>query len=134
MTDLYRLLGAAPHATHDELHQAYRARARELHPDVSGDEEAMRALNDAWAVLGDPALRAEYDELLGLGLGSFLGPDGGGVEAPGCARRAPLIAILVVLLAIFVITAYVAVPTGRQVSGRPRRCCEAARRLRSRSR
>lgn len=107
MTDLYRVLGASPDASQEELHQAYRARARLLHPDVSGDDDAMRELNDAWAVLGDPALRAEYDDIVGVGGVGEL------PLAPGCARRAPVIAVLVVLLAIFVLTAYVAVPTGR---------------------
>lgn len=106
MTDLYRVLGASPHATHEQLHQAFRARARRLHPDVSGDEDAMRELNDAWAVLGDPELRAEYDEIIGVELGQL-------PLAPGCVRRAPVVAILVVLLVIFVLTAYVAVPTTR---------------------
>lgn len=109
MTDLYRILGAPPDATHDQLHQAYRARARSLHPDLSGDEEAMRELNEAWSILGDPELRAEYDEIIGLAPAEFSEL----AVAPGCARRAPVIAILVVLLVIFVLTAYVAVPTTR---------------------
>ncbi len=108
--DLYRVLGASPDDSAEALHRAYRRRARELHPDVSsaGDEEAMRELNDAWAVLGDPELRAEYDEIVGLGV--EVDPrDIAGVP-PRWVRRAPLVAILAVLLAIFVLTAYAAVP------------------------
>ena len=97
MIDLYRVLGASPDATAEDLHSAYRARARALHPDTSsGDEDAMRELNDAWAILGDPELRAEYDEIVG--------------EAPPAvsswARRAPVVVLLAVLLLIFVVTAY----------------------------
>ena len=101
MTDLYRVLGASPDASAEELHRAYRRRARELHPDVAGGggEDAMRELNDAWAVLADPELRAEYDEIVGL-------PSAVSVP-PAWVRRAPLIAVL---LAIFVLTAYAAVP------------------------
>lgn len=61
--DLYDVLGAPPWAAAEELRSAFRARARELHPDSGGSDEAMQELNDAWAVLGDPELRAEYDAL-----------------------------------------------------------------------
>jgi curved DNA-binding protein CbpA len=47
------------------LRAAYRAKAREFHPDVAdGAETAMIAVNDAWRVLSDPLRRAEYDESL----------------------------------------------------------------------
>jgi len=74
----------------------------------------MRRLNLAWSVLGDPARRAAYDA------GGFAGPDDqAGAEFEGeplvvhgrLVRRAPWIAVLAILLAIFVITAYAAVPT-----------------------
>jgi curved DNA-binding protein CbpA len=112
---LYELLGVPPHADTEAIHRAYRAAARRLHPDTmddgaAGDDEAMRALNDAWAILRDPELRAEYDEVIGLD-----GIDGPSPPGPAhWARRAPLVAILAVLLAIFILTAYAAVPpTGR---------------------
>jgi DnaJ domain len=64
---LYDELGVAPSADQEQLHRAYRRRARELHPDVNDGVEsdaAMRRLNDVWAVLGDPEVRLEYDQLL----------------------------------------------------------------------
>lgn len=62
---LYEVLGVAPDASREALRAAHRERARRLHPDVaSGDAAAMRALNEAWAVLSDPARRAAYDRSL----------------------------------------------------------------------
>lgn len=61
---LYDLLGVPPSCSLDELRSAYRRRAREHHPDVSGRIDAgrsMAALNDAWRVLSDPSRREEYD-------------------------------------------------------------------------
>ena len=52
----------APDASPEALRAAHRERARRLHPDVaSGDATAMRALNEAWAVLSDPDRRGAYD-------------------------------------------------------------------------
>lgn len=75
----------------------------------------MRELNEAWAVLGDPELRAEYDAMIGRAPEVAVDDDrlAAMATAPGCARRAPIVAILVVLLVIFILTAYVAVPTTR---------------------
>jgi hypothetical protein len=70
---LYDVLGAPMAASSEELRQAYRNRARELHPDRrlarDGREPdalggAMRELNEAWRVLRDPAGRAVYDRSL----------------------------------------------------------------------
>jgi curved DNA-binding protein CbpA len=60
-SDYYVILGVEPTADRDELHAAYRRLARTAHPDVSGDEIAMKRLNAAWAVLRDPWRRAAYD-------------------------------------------------------------------------
>jgi hypothetical protein len=64
--DLYAELGVAPTATADDISAAFRARARELHPDASpGDpasEVRFKRLSAAYGVLGDPARRARYDE------------------------------------------------------------------------
>jgi curved DNA-binding protein CbpA len=64
MEDLYALLGVEPGASTAKLRSAYRRRSREVHPDRSPASDAtarMAALNAAYAVLGDPVRRAEYD-------------------------------------------------------------------------
>ena len=62
----YEVLGVSPAAPASEVRQAYLRLAQRHHPDrAGGDDEAMRALNDAWAILGDPARRASYDRGLG---------------------------------------------------------------------
>lgn len=59
----YDCLGVSPGATRSQLRAAYRERMRAAHPDVggNGDSDAMRALSEAWSVLGSPTRRAEYD-------------------------------------------------------------------------
>lgn len=47
----YRLLGISPSAPWDDVERAYRAKAKKHHPDHGGDEDAMRALNEAYALL-----------------------------------------------------------------------------------
>ena len=66
--DFYELLELQPGASATEIKTAYRRKARAHHPDVAGaGDAAMRALNQAWATLGDPARRRAYDRALGLG-------------------------------------------------------------------
>jgi hypothetical protein len=67
LATLYEVLGAAETADHAELRRAFRARARELHPDLHpgvDTTERMRTLNQAWRVLGDVEARSEYDRAL----------------------------------------------------------------------
>ena len=62
--DLYALLGVSPTAGAVELARAYRQRIREVHPDTaasSRDSAELRAVQEAYLVLRDPARRAEYD-------------------------------------------------------------------------
>jgi hypothetical protein len=67
---LYDLLGVDPDASPEELHRAYRHRARLLHPDgqagrtaaeMASAQAAMSRLNEAWSVLRDPETRRRYD-------------------------------------------------------------------------
>lgn len=61
--DPYEVLGVGRAATRTQIRAAYVARARGAHPDLVGGEglDAMRALNEAWAILKDPGRRSEYD-------------------------------------------------------------------------
>ncbi len=77
--DLYGLLGVAPNATDDEIKKAYRARARELHPDTNPGDAAAEAkfkeVSVAYEVLRDPERRARYDR---FGPEGVFGNQGGG--------------------------------------------------------
>lgn len=56
------MLGVGRDATDVELRRAYVALARRFHPDTNpGGEERMRAVNEAWALVGDRERRAAYD-------------------------------------------------------------------------
>lgn len=44
-----RLLGVSPSASWEEVERAYRGKAKVHHPDRGGDQDAMRALNEAYA-------------------------------------------------------------------------------------
>lgn len=65
MKDPYAVLGVARTATADEIKQAYRSLARELHPDLNpGDrraEERFKEVSAAYDFLSDVARRAQYD-------------------------------------------------------------------------
>ena len=47
----YRLMGVSSTASWDEIERAYKKKAKIHHPDLGGDEDTMRALNEAYAVL-----------------------------------------------------------------------------------
>ena len=47
----YKILGVSSTASWPEIEQAYRRKAKVHHPDHGGDEDAMRALNDAYTYL-----------------------------------------------------------------------------------
>lgn len=60
--DWYLVLQLTPRATSDEIRSAYRRRALELHPDISGSgSEPFLELQEAYSVLSDPIRRAAYD-------------------------------------------------------------------------
>lgn len=60
-SDPYRTLQVIPEAEPEVIQAAYRALARQHHPDHGGSEEQMALLNEAWAILREPHLRANYD-------------------------------------------------------------------------
>jgi hypothetical protein len=122
---LYDLLGVTPDATSEQLRRAYRERVRELHPDANphADDDAIRQLTGAWAVLGSPEHRREYDFALQGSIPArdpaesqqpMPQPDPDPVPHPFAWLLRPSALILAVLLMIFVVTAY----AGSHVSDR----------------
>jgi molecular chaperone DnaJ len=79
LSDLYGLLGVRPEASDEEIKRAYRARARELHPDTNPGDAASEAkfkeVTVAYEVLRDPERRARYDR---FGPEGVFGNQGGG--------------------------------------------------------
>jgi DnaJ-class molecular chaperone len=62
--DYYKILGIAENAGADDIRKAYRNLAFRYHPDRNpGSEEIMKEINEAYAVLSNPAKRNEYDGL-----------------------------------------------------------------------
>lgn len=64
--DYYEVLGVARGASADEIRRAYRAKARQLHPDVNKAPDAadrFAELQQAYDVLSDEKKRGMYDRL-----------------------------------------------------------------------
>lgn len=61
MKDLYQILGVDRRASPDEIKQSYRRLASQHHPDKGGDKERFQEIQQAYAVLSDPAQRQQYD-------------------------------------------------------------------------
>lgn len=80
--DYYATLGVAKSATADEIKSAYRKLALKHHPDRNKNdktaEEKFKKINNAYAVLSDPAKRSSYDQY-----GDAAFHDGGGPNANG---------------------------------------------------
>ena len=57
----YEVLGIIRTATPSEIKSAHRQKAKQHHPDLGGSEEAIKRVNLAWEVLGDPAKKQNYD-------------------------------------------------------------------------
>jgi len=80
VTDYYEVLGVPRDATPEQVKKAYRRLARELHPDVAGNdpasEERFKDVSRAYDVLGNADKRRSYD--LGADPASPGGGMGGG--------------------------------------------------------
>ena len=67
--DLYRVLQVDPSAEQAAIEAAYRRLARKYHPDLNRDDPAaeavMKRINEAFRVLGNTGLRADYDARTG---------------------------------------------------------------------
>lgn len=64
--DYYSSLGVSRTASAEEIQRAYRALARQYHPDVNkepGAEARFKEINEAYEVLKDPKKRERYDAL-----------------------------------------------------------------------
>ena len=86
-TDFYAVIGVDASATGDEIARAFRARAKQLHPDTNDDPDAGSQFNElviAYGVLSNHRTRREFDRTRG---GS--GPQGAGVAERGDRRGAP---------------------------------------------
>ena len=59
--DYYAILGAAETASQDEIERLYKRLAMQHHPDLGGDAEKMKAINEAYQVLGNAATRRLHD-------------------------------------------------------------------------
>jgi curved DNA-binding protein CbpA len=61
--DLYGILGIDRNAKQDDVKKAYRAKAKESHPDVNdGVEDGFKDVNMAYRTLSDEEKRKTYDE------------------------------------------------------------------------
>jgi DnaJ-class molecular chaperone len=67
MKDYYKLLGVTENASDEDIRKAFRKLAFQYHPDRNrgnpGALETMKKINEAYAVLSDPAKRTRYDSL-----------------------------------------------------------------------
>lgn len=90
----YEVLGVASDADEATIRRAYLAAARAHHPDrhandpasAASAEDRMRAINEAWAVLGDSQRRAVHDRELAR----RTAPAGGSMPARRQGRPSPV--------------------------------------------
>ena len=121
--DHYSVLGVTPASEDVVIRAAYHALMRRYHPDADPSSEAAeraRVINEAYAVLRDPAKRARYDESLGARDLKF--EPGAHPERPKPlrSRLAPAAAIGVTLLAVGMVVFAISPPTNPSPASRSR--------------
>jgi len=57
----YAILGAEENSSRQEIERSYKRLASRHHPDRGGNEDRMKALNEAYRVLKDDSMRRDYD-------------------------------------------------------------------------
>jgi len=64
MKNYYEILGITPKVPGEIISAVYRTwmHALKVHPDLGGDEELAKNINEAYETLKDPCRRAEYDK------------------------------------------------------------------------
>lgn len=64
----YQRLQVDPKASQEVIKRVYRVLLKQarMHPDLGGDEDDAKAVNEAYEVIGDPEQRARYDRELNL--------------------------------------------------------------------
>jgi molecular chaperone DnaJ len=82
--DFYAVLGVAKDVSDADLKKEYRKLARQYHPDSNaGDAKAearFKEISEAYSVLSDADLRAEYDQMRAMGSGARFTAAGGGSQ------------------------------------------------------
>ena len=77
--DYYQILGVPRNATNDKIKKAYRKLAMQYHPDRNPKKEEwanekFKEINEAYAILGDPEKRSQYDQFGTIGdIGDIFG-------------------------------------------------------------
>jgi hypothetical protein len=121
--DHYSVLGVTPASEDVVIRAAYHALMRRYHPDADPSDEAAersRVINEAYAVLRDPAKRTRYDESLGSRDLKFEPGSRPVQPKPLRSRLAPAAAIGVTLLAVGMVVFAISPSTGPSPASRSR--------------
>jgi molecular chaperone DnaJ len=82
--DFYAVLGVSKDVTDADLKKTYRKLARQHHPDSNaGDAQAearFKEISEAYSVLSDAGMRAEYDQMRAMGSGARFTAGGAGAQ------------------------------------------------------
>ena len=62
MNNPYKILGVRRNASFEEIKKAYRQQIKKHHPDLGGDEERTKLINNAWAILSDEKQKTNFDK------------------------------------------------------------------------